>query len=172
MLTARLPPVLPLLYANGRGISKAKYDDIMSLLKYIPPVHPNFYNSLKYEASTGSSDPEALDEFCEACENQQAAAREQSLCDESKTLGSSEEKNITVKLLSAFTTTTETDTSCCSLTSPVTPVRAGAASAHQGPMARTRRQLSLQLSPMGVLEKENIPSSGSAPKSHHRLKRC
>jgi len=134
---------------------KAKYDDIVSLLKYVTAVHNDLYNSLKYEVSTGSSDPEALDEFCEACDDQQASG-EVSIC-AMKAKRSIQVKRRTVKLLPASTTTTETDTSCCSLMSlsPVTPVQAGAASCHQGFMARTRRQLSLQPSTTGVSEKEN-----------------
>lgn len=38
---------LPSLYEASREISKAKFDDLMQLLSYIPPVHHRFYHLLK-----------------------------------------------------------------------------------------------------------------------------
>lgn len=37
---------LPVLYPDGRGLKKAKLNDIRSLLKYVPPIHHPFYDSL------------------------------------------------------------------------------------------------------------------------------
>ena len=38
---------LPSLYEAAREISKAKFDDLMQLLSYVPPVHQRFYHLLK-----------------------------------------------------------------------------------------------------------------------------
>lgn len=38
---------LPSLYESAREISKAKFDDLMQLLSYVPPVHHRFYHLLK-----------------------------------------------------------------------------------------------------------------------------
>lgn len=35
------------LYPGGRAIAKKKFDDLMQLLKFVPPEHHNFYNDLK-----------------------------------------------------------------------------------------------------------------------------
>ena len=37
---------LPSLYEAAREISKAKFDDLMQLLSYVPPVHHIFYHLL------------------------------------------------------------------------------------------------------------------------------
>lgn len=37
------------LYPNGHGISKAKHNDILHLLKYVPPVHHTFYENLQVD---------------------------------------------------------------------------------------------------------------------------
>lgn len=42
-------------YPNGRKIKKAKYEDIMSLMKFVPPVHQTFYGSLKSEHDDGNA---------------------------------------------------------------------------------------------------------------------
>jgi len=42
-------PGLELLHPNGHSISKAKYEDVMHLLKYVPPVeHENCYLDVEY----------------------------------------------------------------------------------------------------------------------------
>lgn len=43
---------LDLLYPDGRAISKQKYDDLLSLLNYIPSDHHNFYKTLKHTQSS------------------------------------------------------------------------------------------------------------------------
>lgn len=40
---------LPLLYPNGKIISKQKYDDLIKLLKYVPPEHHSFFTTIKYD---------------------------------------------------------------------------------------------------------------------------
>ena len=45
---------LQTLYPKGRKLKKAKIADLMSLLKYIPPVHHQFYYSLKDAQTVGS----------------------------------------------------------------------------------------------------------------------
>lgn len=37
------------LYPNGHGISKAKFNDVIHLLKYVPPVHHKFYEKLNHD---------------------------------------------------------------------------------------------------------------------------
>ena len=46
------PPViscipLPVLHSDGRGISRKKLDDLMSLLQFVPPVYHDFYKNLQ-----------------------------------------------------------------------------------------------------------------------------
>lgn len=60
---------LNLLYENGRKISKAKYDDLQSLLQYIPSEYHEFYNSLKY------TDDEMLNDY--ALANRQSSDEEE-----------------------------------------------------------------------------------------------
>lgn len=38
---------LPLLYPNGKSISQKKYEDLIKLLKYVPPEHHSFFTTLK-----------------------------------------------------------------------------------------------------------------------------
>ena len=45
---------LQTLYPKGRKLKEAKIADLMSLLKYIPPVHHQFYYSLKDAQTVGS----------------------------------------------------------------------------------------------------------------------
>ena len=40
---------LSVLYPHGRSVSAAKFADIQSLLKYIPPMHHVFYNNIPHE---------------------------------------------------------------------------------------------------------------------------
>ena len=40
---------LPMLYPSGRLISHAKFKDIQDLMKYVPPIHYEFYNSIAHE---------------------------------------------------------------------------------------------------------------------------
>lgn len=63
---------LNLLYEDGRLISKAKYNDLQSLLNYILPEYHDFYKTLKYTdaefedyalASQSSDDEEIDDEL-------------------------------------------------------------------------------------------------------------
>lgn len=37
---------MELLYSNGHTISRAKYNDIQHLLKYVPPVNHEFFMNL------------------------------------------------------------------------------------------------------------------------------
>lgn len=60
---------LNLLCENGRKISKAKYDDLQSLLKFIPSEYHEFYNSLKY------TDDEMLNDY--ALANRQSSDEEE-----------------------------------------------------------------------------------------------
>lgn len=62
---------LNLLFTDGRAISKQKYDDLQSLLQYIPNEFHDFYTSLRYTnendkdfalASRQSSDEEECEE--------------------------------------------------------------------------------------------------------------
>ena len=45
---------LQTLYPKGQKLKKAKIPDLMPLLKYIPPVHHQFYYSLKDAQTVGS----------------------------------------------------------------------------------------------------------------------
>lgn len=38
---------MPLLYPNGKPISQKKYEDLIKLLKYVPPEHHSFFTTLK-----------------------------------------------------------------------------------------------------------------------------
>jgi len=51
------------MYPEGREISKMKYNDIQHFLKYVPPIHHDFYTSLKSscDASSGTDDEEEED---------------------------------------------------------------------------------------------------------------
>lgn len=40
---------LPTLHPGGKTISKPKFDDLMQLMKFVPPEQHDFFNSLKYE---------------------------------------------------------------------------------------------------------------------------
>lgn len=40
---------LPLLYPNGKLISKQKYDDLIKLLKYVPAEHHSYFTTIKYD---------------------------------------------------------------------------------------------------------------------------
>jgi hypothetical protein len=42
--------VFPAKYPNGKSIKRKKLQDILSLLKFIPPVHHGFYQNLRCEA--------------------------------------------------------------------------------------------------------------------------
>jgi len=52
---------LPMLYPSGRQISQAKFKDIQDLLKYVPPVHHEFYNSIRHEQHKSSESEVAED---------------------------------------------------------------------------------------------------------------
>jgi len=52
---------LPMLYPSGRLISQAKYKDIQDLMKYVPPIHHDFYNSIQHEQRKCSG-PEVADD--------------------------------------------------------------------------------------------------------------
>ena len=41
-------PGLPVLNPDGREVSQAKYKDIISLIKYVPPCHQGFYKQLRH----------------------------------------------------------------------------------------------------------------------------
>lgn len=41
------PKELEQLYPNGLAISNEKCNDLMELLKFIPPIHQEFYKNLK-----------------------------------------------------------------------------------------------------------------------------
>lgn len=43
---------LNLLYEDGRAITKQKYDDLQSLLQYIPSEYHEFYQTLKFTDKT------------------------------------------------------------------------------------------------------------------------
>ena len=58
-----LPHDLPVLFPHGRSISKAKHRDLMSLMKYVPPIHQEFYNTLKVDGSTMENDVEVADDI-------------------------------------------------------------------------------------------------------------
>ncbi|KAF6198391.1 hypothetical protein GE061_008139 [Apolygus lucorum] len=45
--TAEQQNPLPLLYPNGNIITESKKKDLMSLLKFIPPMHHDFYKELR-----------------------------------------------------------------------------------------------------------------------------
>lgn len=47
---------LPVLFPEGRTISKEKYDDLQDLAKYIPTEYQEFYKNLKFEATTHVKD--------------------------------------------------------------------------------------------------------------------
>ena len=47
---------LPLLHPNGCNISFAKHQDIMSLMKYVPPCLRAFYQGLKHDGSMKNAD--------------------------------------------------------------------------------------------------------------------
>jgi len=51
-------PEPELLYPNGKGISKEKKKDLLSLLKYVPPVYHNFYKQLKVENDLQNTEEE------------------------------------------------------------------------------------------------------------------
>jgi len=51
---------LNIMYPEGRQISQLKYNDIINLLKYVPPVHHDFYTSLKRKAENSSEYPPAM----------------------------------------------------------------------------------------------------------------
>ena len=52
---------LPPLYTQSRPIKKAKLDDLMALLSYIPPVYHSFYESLQDDEA--GTDSEAENDF-------------------------------------------------------------------------------------------------------------
>lgn len=53
---------LNLLYPRGRPITKEKKKDLMSLLKYIPPIYHHYYRNLKVEGEGfNNPDMEATD---------------------------------------------------------------------------------------------------------------
>lgn len=41
---------LPVLYPEGRAISKAKYDDLQNLAKYVPTENKEYYKNLKFDS--------------------------------------------------------------------------------------------------------------------------
>jgi len=41
------PKELEQLYPNRLAISNEKYNDLMELLQFIPPIHHEFYNNLR-----------------------------------------------------------------------------------------------------------------------------
>lgn len=54
--------ILPVKYPYFRKIKKAKYDDIMSLMKFVPPVYKEFYSGLKSDDNeNGNVDVEDID---------------------------------------------------------------------------------------------------------------
>ena len=55
---------LPHLYATSRKIKKAKLDDLMELLSYVPPVHHDFFKQL-----VGTDDSEVEESESEAEED-------------------------------------------------------------------------------------------------------
>jgi len=61
---------LPILYPAGRLISQAKYKDIQDLMKYVPPIHHDFYNSIPHEQRKSSGPEVAVD----VCDNDSDAA--------------------------------------------------------------------------------------------------
>jgi len=52
---------LPMLYPSGRRISQAKFKDIQDLMKYVPPVHHEFYKSIPHEQHKSSESEVAED---------------------------------------------------------------------------------------------------------------
>lgn len=60
---------LPVLYPDGRVISKAKWLDIISLMKYIPPQFHGFYESLKHDSADATNGVDVVDERCDFCDN-------------------------------------------------------------------------------------------------------
>lgn len=57
-----LPNQLDILYPRGRPITKEKKKDLLSLLKYIPPIHHNFYKNLKVDEAGPNPETEDTDE--------------------------------------------------------------------------------------------------------------
>ena len=54
---------LPHLYATSRKIKKAKLDDLMQLLSYVPPIHHDFFQQLVgKELDIDSSDSSEAEE--------------------------------------------------------------------------------------------------------------
>lgn len=47
---------LPILYPNGRKISKPKYNDLRDLIEHIPKKYHTFFESLKYSDSNADKD--------------------------------------------------------------------------------------------------------------------
>lgn len=43
--------VLQLLYPTGRRVDEAKYQDLQSLLPFVPPVHHSFYTNILTSAT-------------------------------------------------------------------------------------------------------------------------
>jgi len=52
---------LPMLYPSGRLISRAKFKDIQDLMKYVPPIHHDFYSSIPHEQHKSSGPDVAED---------------------------------------------------------------------------------------------------------------
>ena len=53
---------LPQLYAAQRPVSKEKHSDLRKLLKYIPPIHHDFYDHIKHSGHGNSED--VLEDEC------------------------------------------------------------------------------------------------------------
>lgn len=53
--------VLTNKYKEPVKIKKAKLDDVMILLGYIPPIYHKFYKNLKYENDTTAEEIENID---------------------------------------------------------------------------------------------------------------
>ena len=54
------PGKLVLLWPNGRPIQKAKKDDLMKLLAFVPPCHHAVYSNIRVVNTHG---PESVDGF-------------------------------------------------------------------------------------------------------------
>lgn len=53
---------LTLLHPEPPSIKTAKYENLQQLLQFIPPVHHNFYSSLKHQGSARKSVASATNE--------------------------------------------------------------------------------------------------------------
>ncbi|CAH0730418.1 unnamed protein product, partial [Brenthis ino] len=53
---------LDVLYPNGRPIEKKKYEDLLQLLPYVPPIRHDFYRNLKTNNSAQDTEADFYDD--------------------------------------------------------------------------------------------------------------